>query len=213
MEIREENQEVDLQTMLGKFWTIPNMLSMSRLFLVAPIAYLIVTDGSLMLMAGLVLVVLVTDWLDGQIARWTDSVSGWGKVLDPLADKFSALVIVLALVINGSLPTWLLLMVLSRDVLIVLGGIILARRTGRVAMSVMAGKAAVVVLALTVLAALLRADPPLMDILVNATAVMLVYSFLVYTFRFVRMYRYGPLPIDDKNPAMSDYYRDAGHHS
>lgn len=179
----------------------------------APIAYLIIVEGSLLIVAALVMLIVFSDWLDGRIARWTDSVSGWGKVLDPLADKFSAVVLLLALVVVGRIPVWLLVMVFTRDVLIVLGGILLARRTGRVAMSVMAGKAAVTVLALTVLAALLRADPPLMSILVNATAVMMVYSFLVYVFRFIRIYRYGPLPIDDKNPAMSDYYRDAGHHS
>ncbi len=199
--------------MLGQFWTIPNMLSLSRMLLVAPIAYLIIVEGSLLIVAALVMLIVFSDWLDGRIARWTDSVSGWGKVLDPLADKFSAVVLLLALVVVGRIPVWLLVMVFTRDVLIVLGGILLARRTGRVAMSVMAGKAAVTVLALTVLAALLRADPPLMSILVNATAVMMVYSFLVYVFRFIRIYRYGPLPIDDKNPAMSDYYRDAGHHS
>ena len=199
--------------MLGQFWTIPNMLSLSRMLLVAPIAYLIIVEGSLLIVAALVMLIVFSDWLDGRIARWTDSVSGWGKVLDPLADKFSAGVLLLALVVVGRIPVWLLVMVFTRDVLIVLGGILLARRTGRVAMSVMAGKAAVTVLALTVLAALLRADPPLMSILVNATAVMMVYSFLVYVFRFIRIYRYGPLPIDDKNPAMSDYYRDAGHHS
>ncbi len=205
--------KVELSKLLGRFWTIPNMLSLSRLFLVLPIGYLIVTEGSLVFVSALVVLVVLTDWLDGRIARWSGSVSEWGKVLDPLADKFAGAVIVLALVINGSLPLWLLLMVIVRDLLIVLGGIILARRIGRVAMSVMAGKAAVTVLALTVLAALLRADPPLMSVLINATAVMMVYSFIVYAIRFVRMYRYGPLPIDEKNPAMGEYYRGADHHS
>lgn len=201
----------DLSRLLGTFWTIPNMLSLFRLLLVPVIAYLIVVDGSLVVLFSLVLLAVVTDWFDGRIARWSNSVSEWGKVLDPLADKFAGIMVVLALVIRGSLPLWLLLMVLVRDLLIVLGGIILARRTGHVAMSVMAGKAAVTVLALTVLAALLRADAPLMMVLIIATAVMMGYSFLVYAVRFVRMYRYGPLPIDEQNPATSAYYRDPDH--
>lgn len=198
-------------SLLGTFWTIPNMLSLFRLLLVIPITWVIIVDGPLALMFGLVLLAVITDWLDGRIARWTNTVTEWGKVLDPLADKFAAVMVVLGLVIRGSLPVWLLVILLVRDVLIVTGGVVLARRTGHVAMSVMAGKAAVTVLAVTVLAALLRADAPLMQVLIVATAVMMIYSLLVYAVRFFRLYNYGPQPHDQMHPATRDYYRGPDH--
>lgn len=171
---------------LGRFWTIPNLLSVFRLLLVIPIGYLIINDGSLLVIAAMTIVAVFTDWLDGFLARRLDVMTDWGKVLDPLADKFAAAVIVFALTVQGSLPVWLLVLLLARDLLIVLGGVVLRRRTGVVPMSMMPGKMAVTVLALTVVAALLRADDPILMVLVIATAVLMTYSFIVYAIRFFR---------------------------
>lgn len=171
---------------LGTFWTIPNILSVFRLLLVIPIGYLIINDGPLLVIAAMTIVAVFTDWLDGFLARKLNVMSDWGKVLDPLADKFAAVVIVFALTVQGSLPVWLLLLLLVRDLLIVLGGVVLRRRTGVVPMSMMPGKVAVTMLALTVVAALLRADEPILMVLVIATAVLMTYSFIVYAIRFFR---------------------------
>jgi cardiolipin synthase (CMP-forming) len=188
--------KVELTKLLGRFWTIPNMLSLSRLVLVVPITYLIIVDGSLLWIFGLVVVAVATDYFDGRIARWSNTVSEWGKVLDPLADKAAAAMVVMALVIRGSLPLWLLVLILVRDVLIVLGGARLAKKTGQVVMSVMVGKIAVSALALTVLAALLRADPPIVTWLVYLTAALMVISFGIYVVRYIRMMRRATISIE-----------------
>jgi cardiolipin synthase (CMP-forming) len=181
--------KVDLTQLLGRFWTIPNMLSLFRLVLVVPITYLIIVDGPLLWVFGLVLFAVATDYFDGRIARWSNTVSEWGKVLDPLADKVAAVMVVMALVIRGSLPLWLLVIILVRDMLIILGGVMLTKRTGKVVMSLMAGKIAVSVLALTVLGALLRADPPIVEWLSYLTAVLMAISFLLYAGRYHKMTR------------------------
>lgn len=174
---------------LGRFWTIPNALSLLRLVLVLPIAWLIWQDGPLEWVVGLVLVAILTDWFDGRLARWLGTVSEWGKVLDPLADKAAGGLAVLALTFRASdpnLPVWFLLLVLVRDGAIVAGSAILARRVGKVVMSAWLGKAATTWLAITVLAALLRADAPVLDVCVYMTAGLLVVSFFVYTWHFIR---------------------------
>ena len=66
---------------------MPNMLSMFRLVLIIPVTWLILQDGPLFWMMILILLAVATDYFDGRIARWSDSVSDWGKLLDPLADK------------------------------------------------------------------------------------------------------------------------------
>src|SRR5690606_19532272 len=159
-----------------------------------PITYLILVDGPLAWLLGLILLAMVTDWFDGRLARWSHTVSDWGKVLDPLADKLMASAVTLALVIRGSLPLWFLALIILRDVIIVYGGVLVTRRTGEVYMSIMSGKLAVSALAVTVVAALLRADPPIMNACVAVTTALLLYSFLRYVIRGIQVARTYPRP-------------------
>ncbi len=186
-----EGKEKKVVPISDKFWTASNMLSLLRLVLVFPIAYLVYTKSSPYLTLALAFVAILTDWLDGKIARWTGTVSEWGKVLDPLADKVAAGVIGLALVMNGALPVWFFVLVVARDVLIMIGGFLLLRRLKRVVPSIWIGKVAVFFLALTMLAAMMQADPDVMQVLIRTTAFLLVFSFLVYIRRFVQLWNQG----------------------
>jgi CDP-diacylglycerol--glycerol-3-phosphate 3-phosphatidyltransferase len=185
---------------LGKFWTFPNVLSMARLVIVLPVAYLILVDGSLLWILGLVALAIATDYFDGRLARWSHSVSEWGKVLDPLADKVGGGLVVAALTIEGSLPLWFLIVILARDASIMVGGEILFRKTGIVVMSLLSGKLAVTAVSITILAALLQADPPIMRFCLVATTVLLAYSYLRYFVRFFRLLRSGA-PARDQSTA------------
>ena len=183
--------------MLGHFWTIPNVLSLLRLAVVLPLTYLIWTGGSLEWLFGLIVFGALTDFLDGRVARWARTVSGWGKVLDPMADKFAAVMVISALTfrsVEPTLPLWFFLLVVGRDLCILAGGILIARRTGQVVMSGALGKAAVASLALTVLYAVLGADPEVLTYCVWISTALLLGSFLIYVGRFVWVERTGGLP-------------------
>ncbi len=177
---------------LGRFWTVPNLMSLFRLVLTVPIAYLILIEGSLLWIFVLFLLAVATDYFDGRVARWSHSVSDWGKVLDPLADKIGGALVLLALTIRGSLPVWLIALVLVRDFLIVLGGILIGRRTGLVVMSMWWGKVTVTSVAVTALAALLRADPPVLQFCIWTTTFLLVFSFFRYVVHYFQMRRLPP---------------------
>lgn len=181
---------------LGRFWTAANALSLARAVLVLPIAYLIITDGSLAWIFGLIFVAVLTDWIDGSVARWSHTVSVWGKVLDPCADKFAAAVVVFALVIRGSLPLWFLIFIVARDVLIILGGIRVGKRIGHVVMSMWAGKIAITALAITVLAAVLQADPSVLQFCIWSTTILLIYAYFQYLINFIRLMRSDELVAD-----------------
>lgn len=176
---------------MGKFWTVANMLSLCRVVLAIPIALLILRNDpdNWRWLMGLILLAVLTDWMDGRVARWTKSVSDWGKVLDPLADKFMAAMVTLALVIRESLPAWFLGLILLRDVLIIFGGVVVTRKTGKVLMSIWSGKVAVTALAITVVAALLYADPPVMRFCIWTTAVLMIYSWALYLIRALAVIR------------------------
>ncbi|MEL6615250.1 MAG: CDP-alcohol phosphatidyltransferase family protein, partial [Bacteroidota bacterium] len=75
---------------MGQFWTAANVLSLSRVVLVVPIAWLVYHGGPIGPMFGLIGLAIATDWFDGKVARWQGQVSEWGKVLDATADKLAA---------------------------------------------------------------------------------------------------------------------------
>ncbi len=191
---------------LGRFWTVPNMLSLFRMVLAIPIAYLVLVDGRLFWIFILFLLAVATDYFDGRVARWSDTVSDWGKVLDPLADKIGGGLVLLALTVRGSLPWWFFALVIGRDALIVLGGILVGRKTGLVVMSMWWGKAAVTAIAITALAALLNADPPVMVFCLWATSVILVYSFARYFALGVRAIRWRKeeTPVEPVEPTLEE---------
>lgn len=181
---------------LGRFWTAANVLSLVRIALVPPVAVLVYRGGPFGLMIGLLLVAVATDWLDGQVARRTGTVTEWGKILDPTADKLAAAAVTLALVLRPaefgpSLPVWFVVAVIARDAAIAVGGIIQTRRLGYVMMSLWSGKIAVTALALTIVAALLRADPDVMAVCIWTTTALLAFSLLRYLQRFRRVMRLG----------------------
>lgn len=186
-----EERPASIWPELGQFWTVPNVLSMVRLPIVLPLAYLILVDGPLFWMMILMVLIIATDYFDGRIARWSKTVSEWGKVLDPMADKMAGGLVVMALAIRGALPLWLLAVVAARDLAILVGGAIITKRTGVVLMSMLSGKIAVTALAITVLAALLRADPPVLEACIWGTTALLAWSFFRYVLRFVKVYRHG----------------------
>ncbi len=169
---------------LGRFWTTPNVLSMLRLVLIMPLAWLIISDGPLLWIMIIVVLAIATDYFDGRIARWSNTESEWGKVLDPMADKLGGGMVVAALAIQGSIPLWFLLTLAIRDIVILLGGGIIRMKTGQIVASMWSGKVAVTAVAITALAALLRADAPVLEFCLWTSTALLVYSFLRYMVRF-----------------------------
>ena len=179
---------------LGRFWTVANVLSMARLVIIFPVFWLIMMDGPLWWIMMLVLLAIATDYFDGRVARWSDTVSDWGKVLDPLADKIGGGLVVAALAFNGSLPLWFLFALATRDLCILGGGAILKHKTGQIVLSLWSGKVAVTGVAITSLAALLKADAPVLEFCIWTTVILLSYSFFRYFVRFFALLRKGPDP-------------------
>lgn len=111
----------------GRFLTAANMISLARIPLGAAASYCIVR-GMPSLSGVFVFAAILSDWLDGFLARRTGTTSDWGRVLDPLADKTAFALFSWALVHAGALRLWVLLVLLSRDILIGLGGLFIAGR-------------------------------------------------------------------------------------
>ena len=173
--------------MLGSFWTFANILSICRIPLAATAAVIILMDGPVSRSLILIFMAGFTDFLDGMIARSTNTISGWGKILDPAADKFSVVLLGAALVWKNLLPFWFLGAIVIRDVLIVAGGTFLTHRLGRIHMSNLVGKVTTTAIGATFILGLLKADAIVMDIFIWGTVGLLVVSLLIYAARLLNL--------------------------
>jgi cardiolipin synthase len=101
---------------------IPNFITVMRIFSIAPICWLLWRDVYELALVLLVIAGL-SDALDGFLARHYGWSTRLGAILDPVADKLFVMAVFIVFALKGSLPWWLVALVLGRDVVIVLGAI------------------------------------------------------------------------------------------
>ncbi|KAL7008022.1 hypothetical protein EMMF5_002204 [Cystobasidiomycetes sp. EMM_F5] len=96
-------------------YTIPNLLTVSRIVACPFLGYAIV-QGDFKMATGLLVYAGATDWIDGYLARRHNMGTVFGSILDPAADKFLMTTLTVALAINGLLPLPLAILIIGRDV-------------------------------------------------------------------------------------------------
>lgn len=130
----------------NKVFTISNVITTLRLILTFVFLYLFVTDFNRYIALAIYAVAASTDWLDGQIARMTKTVSWLGKLLDPLVDRALLFTGVVGLVAREELPLWICLVIVGRDLYLFLGNFIVRRFHKRPIDVVYSGKIATALL-------------------------------------------------------------------
>ena len=104
--------------------TIPNLITAIRIIL-APVFIIFLINDDLRSALFLFLLCMASDCADGMIARLLNQKSKLGTYLDPLADKLLLVAAFIVLAARGNLPSWLTVMVISRDIMILLGVVVL----------------------------------------------------------------------------------------
>ena len=102
------------------FLSIPNLISLARIILV-PIVVWAITSGEMLVAFALFLAAGISDAVDGFLAKRFHMASELGAYLDPLADKALIVSIYVALGIAGALAIPLVILVVSRDIMIISG--------------------------------------------------------------------------------------------
>lgn len=97
--------------------TVPNLVTAGRLALLPVFLWTFLTarDGTALV---LLVVIGVSDWLDGFLARRLGQVSELGKLLDPVSDRIVIVAVVAVLAFRGSLPWPLAATILARDLVV-----------------------------------------------------------------------------------------------
>jgi cardiolipin synthase len=171
--------------------SIPNLITLGRILLVPVVVWAIMGDKMLVAFV-LFLVAGVSDAVDGFLAKRFDMTSELGAYLDPLADKTLIVSIYVALGIAGTIPYWLVILVVSRDIMIV-GAVMLSRLVGsplkvKPLLVSKLNTVAQIVLACVVLGALsfeVRAET-LLDALMAVVTVTTLLSIAAYVREWVR---------------------------
>lgn len=112
-----------------KIWTIPNLVSFSRLLGVPLIIWLGLTNQSTWWLFIIFVAGGFTDWLDGWLARKLNQQSKLGAELDPIADRLYILASLVVLYAQQLIPTWVLGLIVLRD-LVMMGHIWQRRQLG-----------------------------------------------------------------------------------
>ena len=104
--------------------SIPNLITLCRILLV-PVVIWAITAGEMKVAFILFLAAGISDAVDGFLAKRFGMGTELGAYLDPLADKTMLVSIYVALGIIAAVPRWLVILVVSRDIMIV-GAVILS---------------------------------------------------------------------------------------
>jgi cardiolipin synthase len=118
------------EPLAGIALSIPNLITLGRILLVPIVVWAIASGQQYMWIAFvLFLAAGVSDAVDGYLAKRFHMTTELGAYLDPLADKALIVSIYIALGINGYIPGWLVILVVSRDIMIV-GAVMLSWLVG-----------------------------------------------------------------------------------
>lgn len=101
---------------------LPNKLTIIRVILIVPFVFIMLTDvcGDMGKWIALAIFIIasLTDLLDGKIARKYNLITNFGKFMDPLADKLLVCAAMICLVEMGKIPSWVVIIIISREFII-----------------------------------------------------------------------------------------------
>ena len=171
--------------------TIPNLLTILRVLL-TPLLVIFLLEDRLSEALIVFIAAGITDGLDGLIARLYKQKTKLGAFLDPLADKLLLATTYVLLAVQNLVPSWLTVIVLSRDVLIVLGVFVLFMQDLPFEIkpslaSKLTTCAQILTAIVTMATALASPHPLLKQVLFQFTAAVTIVSWAQYMVRGVRL--------------------------
>ena len=186
---------------------IPNILSLFRLMLVPCFAVLYMSSLEYAgLYAGIVfLIAALTDVVDGYLARRWHQITKFGRILDPLADKLLQLTALACLTFKGVIPALLCVIFLTKELLMILGGMFMVNRLDDVIPSNLYGKIVSFLVSATICAAIFfhsmaeKTVPKLFPTLFSVVTVLTVAALVVYFIRYVRCLKKKKIVLDSRS--------------
>lgn len=131
---------------LKHIFTLPNIMSFFRICLIPVIVWLYCIKKNYTFTGFIIIISGLTDILDGFIARKFNLISDLGKILDPIADKFTQLAVLICLLTKFP---WMLMPIISmifKEIFVGITGFIAIKKSGKVSGADWHGKVATILL-------------------------------------------------------------------
>jgi CDP-diacylglycerol--glycerol-3-phosphate 3-phosphatidyltransferase len=116
----------------GLLQAVPNLLTLTRLVL--GLAFPLIPARWQL---PILLIAAATEFLDGPLARHLGVAGDIGRILDPIADKVFVVSVLATLLVEGAVKPWQLVLIMSRDIVVMAGALSIAARRGPAALRVM----------------------------------------------------------------------------
>ena len=191
---RKRVRKKRLQTRQDRILTLSNAISISRIFLAIPLVLLFedIARGEpeqYWLAFGLIIIIILSDFLDGYVARKAEETTNFGKLIDPVADKVCMMVVMIYLIIIYKLPFLFFFITLAiRDTFLIIIGVYLMFSQDEVFQSNRSGKWFMGISALMMTLFLFQ-EP--LDIQVYVLWISYLISMLLFvfsTFEYIQRY-------------------------
>jgi cardiolipin synthase len=168
---------------MGRIITLPNVLSLLRLLMIPLIILLMVNvnDDLFPYLIAIYILAVFLDFLDGFIARKFSQESELGKIIDPLADKFLVLSILVTLTLKFDFPIWLAAFIIMRDILILWASILLYKGKRIIKPSLVVGKFTFGLLSLLIFVFIVDLHERIDLLLIKHFLIVLSFSFLLWS--------------------------------
>ncbi len=115
-------------SLLRQALNVPNILSLLRLAGVPVFLWLLLGPEEDGWALALLVFSALTDWLDGKLARWLNQMSRLGQLLDPAADRLYILATLVAFLVRGIIPWWVVVPLVLREAVLGVCVVTLRRR-------------------------------------------------------------------------------------
>ena len=191
---RKRIRKKRLQTRRDRIMTLANAISISRIVLAIPLVLLFEDiskgePGKLWWAFGLIIIIVLTDFLDGYVARKAEETTNFGKLIDPVADKVCMMVVMIYLIISYKLPFLLFFVTLAiRDVFLIIIGVYLMFSQEEVFQSNRSGKWFMGITALMMTLFLFQDPLGIPGYVLWMTYLISMLLFAFSTFEYIRRY-------------------------
>ena len=191
---RKRVRKKRLQTRQDRIMTLANAISISRIFLAIPLVLIFedIADGmtgKLWQAFALIIIIVLTDFLDGYVARKAGEITNFGKLIDPVADKVCMMVVLIYLIISYKLPFLLFFLILAiRDIFLIIIGVYLMFSQEEVFQSNKSGKWFIGISALMMVLFLLKDPLNIPNLILWSFYLISTLLFTFSTFEYIRRY-------------------------
>ncbi len=191
---RKRVRKKRLQTRQDRIMTLANAISISRIFLAIPLVLIFedIADGmtgKLWQAFALIIIIVLTDFLDGYVARKAGEITNFGKLIDPVADKVCMMVVLIYLIISNKLPFLLFFITLAiRDIFLIIIGVYLMFSQEEVFQSNKSGKWFIGISSLMMVLFLFKDPLNIPNLILWSSYLISTLLFTFSTFEYIRRY-------------------------